>query len=145
LVTGLGMVLLALHEGLTDTPTPDVAHATLEKLTQSPMDAWTILLMAGAVLGAPIVEELLFRGFVQSGLLRATARPWLSAVAAAGLFGLMHVGGETGMPWYAVVVVTTLGACMGIAYERTRDLATPIVMHILFNASNVAMALLGTR
>jgi membrane protease YdiL (CAAX protease family) len=46
------------------------------------------------------------------------------------------------MPWYAVAVVTVLSICMGVAFERTRDLSTPIVMHILFNAGNVAMALL---
>ena len=34
-----------------------------------------------------------------------------------------------------------LGAGMGLAYERTRRLGVPIVMHMGFNAANIALAM----
>lgn len=142
IVTATGMLLVAAHEHWTGQPVPRVAHATLERVVAGTLDPWTIVLIGCAVIGAPILEELMYRGFVQSGILRATRLAWLSVVAASIFFGMMHIAGGAGMPWYAVAVVTVLSICMGVAFERTRDLSTPIVMHILFNAGNVAMALL---
>jgi membrane protease YdiL (CAAX protease family) len=143
-VTATGMILVAAHELWTGQPVPRLAHATLERVVAGTLDPWTMVLIGCAVIGAPILEELMYRGFVQSGILRATGRAWLSVLAASIFFGLMHVAGGAGMPWYAVAVVTVLSICMGAAFERTRDISTPLVMHILFNAGNVAMALLAT-
>jgi membrane protease YdiL (CAAX protease family) len=36
-----------------------------------------------------------------------------------------------------------LGLAMGIAFERTKRLGVPIIMHICFNGLNVALALSG--
>ncbi len=142
IVTATGMILVAVHEAWTGEPVPRLAHATLERLVSGTMDPWALVLVGCAVIGAPLLEEIMYRGFVQSGMLRATGRAWLSVVSASIFFGLMHVAGGAGMPWYAVAVVTVLSVCMGVAFERTRDLGAPLVMHVLFNAGNVAMALL---
>ncbi len=142
IVTATGMLLVGVHEAWTGEPVPRLAHATLERLVAGTMDPWALVLIGCAVIGAPVLEEIMYRGFVQSGMLRATGRAWLSLVGASVFFGLMHVAGGAGMPWYAVAVVTVLSVCMGVAFERTRDLGAPLVMHVLFNAGNVAMALL---
>jgi membrane protease YdiL (CAAX protease family) len=43
---------------------------------------------------------------------------------------------------HTLLALFTLGAGMGIAYERTRNIVVPIVMHGAFNGVNVLMTVL---
>ena len=54
----------------------------------------------------------------------------------------MHFVGGGPVPWHALPPLFTLSIGIGIAFERTRGLATPITMHVLFNAANIAVAIL---
>jgi len=95
---------------------------------------WTILLMFATVAGlAPAFEELMFRGFLLPWLGERLAgrnprRGWLQAVAITGLgFGAMHLQ-PLGLP-----TLTTLGLVLGLAFVRTGNLATSILVHGLWN------------
>ncbi len=84
-----------------------------------------ICLMA---LGAGIVEELLFRGVLQSwlsGFLPVAAAIMLSNV----LFGMMHM--RTVL--YAVIA-GLVGAYLGILYAFTDNLLAPMVTHAAYDA-----------
>jgi membrane protease YdiL (CAAX protease family) len=117
----------------------NLAHPVLKSLTDNSHSPWAWIMAGIAVLIAPIQEEIVFRGFLQTSILRLTGRPWLSVLIASAVFGAAHLGGE--VPWYAVVSVFVLGLAMGLAFEKTRSLGTSIAMHIGFNAVNVAIAL----
>jgi hypothetical protein len=101
--------------------------------------------MLGAAVGAPIVEEVLYRGFVQTAIVRATAGvrggAWLGVLVTSLGFALTHAGGSANVPWHALVVLFGLSVGLGVAFERTGRLIAPIVVHAAFNAGNLALAL----
>lgn len=126
-------------------PSDSIAHHTLRLLVDNRENPWAWALAAIAVIGAPIVEECIYRGFLQSAILRLTERPWTAIIVSSGLFAGMHLIGPTPVPWYSAATIGVLGLCMGIAYERTKELGVPITMHVLFNLGNVILALYATR
>lgn len=88
----------------------------------------TILFVAPA-------EELLFRGIVQ-GRYREAFDPTAAVVVASLLFGFVHwlalIGTGSGRLVY-VLIAALLGLFLGIAYERTKSLLVPIVIHAGYN------------
>ncbi len=157
---GLGLLLLVfpivllagdlaqlVHVQLTSGGSVDrVAHPLLRMMVENKGNPWTWVLIASAVIGAPIVEETVYRGFLQSGLLRLTGQVWISLIVSAAVFGTVHAIGpsESVSPWYAAVQVGVLGLACGAAFERTKRLSVPIAMHAAFNAVNVGVAMWGT-
>ncbi|MBP7937667.1 MAG: CPBP family intramembrane metalloprotease [Phycisphaerae bacterium] len=93
----------------------------------------------GAATLAPIGEEVLFRGILQTGLaaLIGWGRPssrarWGAILVTAVLFGMMH----TGTPHF-VPALMLLGVLLGYTYERTGSLWVPIGLHMLFNIKSL--------
>jgi membrane protease YdiL (CAAX protease family) len=123
---------------LMDSPPDPVAHNTLKSIIEEPGSPRTWGLIFAAVILVPIVEEVLFRGLVQSAVLRLTRRVGLSVVLASVIFGAVHIGSAAP---HAIVPLACFGVCMGVAYERTGRLWVPITMHMLFNALNIVQAL----
>ncbi|HZW08933.1 MAG TPA: CPBP family intramembrane glutamic endopeptidase [Phycisphaerales bacterium] len=153
---GLGLLLLAaplvllagdlaflVHASLSSESPSTIAHPLLERLVEGRGDPWAWVLIASVVVLAPAFEEVVYRGFVQSGLLRLTNHAWASLIATGVIFGTVHAIGpaESASPWYAAVQVGVLGICCGAAFERTKRLGVPIAMHAAFNAANVAVAM----
>ncbi|MEZ6235333.1 MAG: type II CAAX endopeptidase family protein [Phycisphaerales bacterium] len=119
--------------------TPQVAHPLLAQIVESPNDPWRWVVIASVVLGAPIVEELVYRVFIQSAIIRVIGGVWPGVLITAVIFALVHRAGDGGgVPWVAIVPIFVLGLAMGIAYERTQRVGVPILMHAAFNALNGA-------
>ena len=119
-----------------------VAHDLLRLILDNRAIPWAWCLAAAAVVGAPIVEEVTYRGLLQSALLKATGRARVSIVATSALFALAHLPAGAGVPYHALATLFVLSVCMGLAYEVTRSLCVPVMMHVCFNAANVVLALL---
>ncbi|HCH62171.1 MAG: hypothetical protein CL927_18730 [Deltaproteobacteria bacterium] len=124
--------MLASQVGLEIEP-----QQMLAELSGVPVpDRW-VLVAYGAV-GAPIVEELLFRGFLLPPLVRRTGE--LAAVSASGcLFGLAHMSDP-----YAVVPLVVLGMGLGWLRLRTASLWPGILVHAANNTIALASSLFGT-
>jgi membrane protease YdiL (CAAX protease family) len=127
--------LVSLVQG--EPPDP-IAHETLERIVQSPDDAWVRVMMLGAVLAAPVVEEVVYRHLLQSALIQIVGRAWLGVLIAAIIFAAAHA---TVVPWHTLPVLAVLGASFGILYLKTGRLGPAIVAHVGFNALNVALTL----
>ncbi|OLS62949.1 CPBP family intramembrane glutamic endopeptidase [Pseudomonas putida] len=96
-----------------------------------PPDAW--LWAANNLLLVSLVEEALFRGYLQGGLQRLVgANPAL--VLSALLFGLAHVGG--GWPW--VALATLAGAGYGLAW-RHGGLPAALLAHFGLNLAHFTL------
>lgn len=81
-------------------------------------------------------EELLFRGAIQ-GRLRQSFGPTVSILVASALFASFHVfnfAGSAQAILFATAIIGVVGAIMGIAYERTGNLAVSILAHGFYNA-----------
>ena len=88
-----------------------------------------------ACLGAPLVEEVLFRGILFGSLRQMTNR-WFAAIVSALLFGIIHLH----LP--SLPALCLLGFFFALAYEFTGSLTVSIVMHAIFNSVQVIIAIL---
>jgi uncharacterized protein len=103
-------------------------------------DALTVaLFVVGAVVLAPIVEELLFRGVLLRALLRRMA-PVSAVLVSAVIFALVHyLGDPNTLPF--LPALTGLGAVLAIVAVRSGDLSTSIFIHAGFNLTTTILFL----
>ena len=87
-----------------------------------------------AVLGAGVVEELLFRGFTVTRLITLTGRPWLAATLAVAAFGVLHV---PLWGWGFMVGGLFGGAVWMAAFLWRKDLLAMIVFHTITDAIGI--------
>lgn len=126
----------AVRESLTGAPSEVIAHDTLRMIVETP-GPWSAVLSALAILGAPIMEEVLYRGLGHDLLRRLGGGPWTIVSVAAALFALAHWSVVTAP---ALLALFVLGLAFGWARERTGGLTAPIVAHALFNGLNLWLA-----
>ena len=93
---------------------------------------WLGVAVVSTVVLAPIAEELLYRGLLQSMIREYTHRPWPAIILASALFAGSHLPYYQDMPALFVLAVA-----LGYNYERTGRLVAPIVLHALFNAAMI--------
>ena len=123
-------------------------HQELELITAHPQLPLRILIIVTAVVIAPVIEELLFRGLLQTMIrsflsdfgfqisnFRCRQSAWLSIIISSGLFAMVH---QDQGHWPALFV---LGLCLGYAYEKSGSLFRPIFIHSLFNATTIIATL----
>jgi membrane protease YdiL (CAAX protease family) len=96
-----------------------------------------VLLIVMVTVIAPVSEELIFRGILQSLVGAYTERPWLAIGTTALVFAMVH-GNPTHWP---ALFVLSLG--LGYSYEKSNSLWRPIFMHALFNGVTVGSNLIG--
>lgn len=110
-------------------------HQALETISENPQLLLRILVTIVAVLVAPVLEELLFRGIFQSAIrsmfYTKKHAPWLAIAISSAMFIAMHIDVSH---WPALYV---LGVGMGYSYEKSGSLFRSIFMHMLFNATSV--------
>ncbi|GAC1420386.1 MAG: hypothetical protein NVSMB64_29400 [Candidatus Velthaea sp.] len=98
------------------------------------------VLLAGfigvAVIFAPFVEELVFRGFLFNALLR-----YVPAGVAIGIDGVLFGAGHLDIN--AAVPLAFGGAVLAAVYYRTGSLSASMLTHALFNAANVVLILIA--
>jgi membrane protease YdiL (CAAX protease family) len=142
-VSCVGALAAYIHVKTGGSMPDAIAHPTLRALVDHPRDPWVWAQTSMAVLLAPVQEELVYRGMLQSACVAATGRVWLGVIITSAIFAAAHVAGGAGVPWYAAVALFSLATCMGLAFERTGRLGVSIGMHITFNLVNVVLAVYG--
>jgi hypothetical protein len=99
------------------------------------------LLTTTALLLAPVLEELLFRGILLRALLRRVS-PVAAVGASALVFALVHPLLDPSLGSVAVLPgLLGVGLVTGVLAVRTGDLSRPILVHLGFNLLTVLFAL----
>ncbi|MBU6412435.1 MAG: CPBP family intramembrane metalloprotease [Planctomycetes bacterium] len=130
-----------IYTQLTGQTMPTIGHSTLASIVEYKDDPWTWGTVAISVIVAPMLEEIVYRGFLQSMIVRLTGIPGLAVVLTSAVFTWMHWPSVEGS-WPALVPIAVLSLGLGIAMERSKRIGVPIVMHMAFNAVNIALAVL---
>jgi uncharacterized protein len=136
-VGGFGVLVLALGAlfqlfGDVDAP----QQQALDDAAVGGLDA--LLAVVLAVLIAPVLEELVFRGALHGALRsRVGVRP--AAVVSSAVFALIHLEIVTSSPAF-LVQLFLLGLVFVWLYERTGNLVAPVAAHLVFNAISIAIA-----
>ena len=131
----------AIAAWVLHAPETPIAHDTLRELVSGSIDPWWIVLAVLVIAVAPLLEEVMYRGLLQSALIHAGLNRWLAITITSALFALMH--------WNAVeppalAALFVLSLAMGWVYEKTGRLTASITMHMLFNAANLGFAMMMT-
>lgn len=82
--------------------------------------------MLFAVLFNPFIEEMFFRGFLQTFLKNYTSTG-MAIVLSGGVFAFAHLNLGAALPLWL------LGVILGIAYEHTGSILVPYGIHACFN------------
>ena len=92
---------------------------------------------------APILEEIVFRGFIQRYL--TSILPIKKAILSTSfLFSLAHYSIDQNVGNIALCgSIFVLSIYLGFIYEKTRSLISPIVVHILFNLDGITRIFLS--
>ena len=93
------------------------------------------LIVFTAVVVVPFVEELIFRGMIQTMVRSYIVKPWPAIFLASFVFVVFHANAPH---WPALFV---LSICLGYTYEKSGSLFRSIFVHALFNAMSVLAAL----
>lgn len=111
---------------------PEVSGPVQDLLDKSKGPAFVGLILT-VVIGAPIVEELFFRGLLLRSLQRRVP-DWAAVVVSAVAFGVAHL---SALPVDAVLLVmislTVFGAILAALALRTGRLGPGIAAHAAFN------------
>lgn len=129
------MLLLPLMKliGVNDPEPQQMVRA----LAEQPPDAQTqLMVFLTAVIGAPLMEELIFRGFLYGTAKRFTGAGY-AAVLSSVLFGVIHAN------FMSLIPLTLLGLLFVYVYEKTRSLPVVMVMHGLFNLAQLCLLFYG--
>ena len=122
---------------------PEAEQIAVESLKNSFLSPFALITVLISILVfAPLLEEYLFRGILQSWLRRKIGSVWAIFITAAA-FALLHYNGRQG--WTNIPLITSLfalGCYLGFVYEKTRSLFTPIVLHVTFNFISVMRIIL---
>jgi len=115
--------------------TPPV-HVVLEAIGGN---AWGVFgiahLLVGAVVVAPLLEELFFRGVLLQALCLHLERGWLAILLSGVAFGLVHSQPQHVLP------LATMGILLGYLRLRCRSVWPCIVLHMLFNLRTMVFVL----
>jgi membrane protease YdiL (CAAX protease family) len=104
----------------------------VEHIRESSSTVHFVLSVAMACVAAPVVEELLFRGYMYGAVKQAT-NSLFASVVVGGLFAVVHGN----LP--ALVPLWAFSFLLCLAYEWTRCLWVPVGMHAFFNAANIVL------
>lgn len=114
-------------------------HEQLVSIKENPELLLRVLIVFVAIVVAPLLEEMLFRGLFQT-MIRSYLEEfidgaWLSILITSVLFMSAHADYSH---WPALLV---LSVCLGYSYEKSGSLFRPIFIHSIFNAISVLSAL----
>lgn len=124
----LGVIFIVTPLGLDNGAKQDVGF---ESLQTNPLFALLAL-----VILPPVVEELVFRGFLYGSFRRRGMRVWLAVAITSLLFGGLHLFGssETNFLWTAAVDVSALAIVLALLREKTGAVWASIFLHMLKNS-----------
>jgi membrane protease YdiL (CAAX protease family) len=120
----LGLITLLKSSGVSLDAQP-ITHA-LRDVSNPSLLALSALALA---VGAPLMEEIVFRGVLYSNARRWFPK-WYALAASSLFFAVVHGNLLSFIP------LAALGAVFAEVYDRTRNLAVPVIMHGFFNLSS---------
>jgi uncharacterized protein len=93
------------------------------------------------VVAAPLVEELLFRGFLLSAIAWSKIGFWGAAMITNTVWVSLHLS----YPWHALFMAFVLGVLLSLALWKTGSLWPCILAHGLYNLEPALFQLIVVR
>lgn len=107
----------------------DEMHDSMISMTQS--TDYPVLLFLGIAVGAPLVEEFVFRGIAWRGWRKSWLGLWGTIILTTLLWSVLHLQYLNEPPIFIFLAV--FGVVLGLAREYTGNVWVPVMMHALNN------------
>lgn len=117
---------------MSDLMGGDSTQESVKALEEETDVAVLVLLSLVAVIGAPLSEEVIFRGYIYPALKRLAGIPF-SVIFSSALFAVVHFNLAALLPLFL------LGVILALLYEATGSLWMPIAIHFIFNLATVVV------
>ncbi len=114
-------------EQVTNAPAEQSIVSVLRHSSDIPLI--TVICFSAAI-AAPLVEELIFRGYLYPIMKKYTG-VWFALITTSLLFGIIHVSLVPFIP------LAIFGAVLVLLYEYTGSIWTPIIAHCIFNTATL--------
>jgi uncharacterized protein len=115
----------------------DLVKQGMAEMAKEPMLYWFAVL--AVVIGAPIGEEFIFRGYMFSFLSRTRVGLTGATLLTSAAWALSH---KITAPWYLVGVLFVMGIALGCLLIRFGSLWVTLICHGVWNAIS-SLAILG--
>jgi membrane protease YdiL (CAAX protease family) len=144
-LAAVGALATSILVAVAVSPLPELEGSNTEFVTRhAATPLGIVLVLAATIVGAPVFEEVFFRGLVLRAL-RSRMRAAPAVATQALLFGVVHVQPGQGLGSISVIAATGgIGAVFGLAATLSGRLGPGMVGHALFNGLVVIPLLLGT-
>lgn len=135
--TAVGAVILALDVPLSNN-TDEIGDLAADR-------TYAVAIVITAVIAAPLVEELVFRGLLLRSLL--SRMPAIVAIGVQGvLFGVAHVDPTRGIGNIGLAaILSSVGVSLGTGAYLLRRIGPTVVAHAIFNGVVMILLLTGVR
>jgi membrane protease YdiL (CAAX protease family) len=120
-----------------DTFSSERLEERARELADGATGGTAVLLVVVVAIGAPLFEELVYRGLIQRSL-AATIGPWPGLIAASVWFGVIHLA-PVELPGLVLA-----GFVFGLGLHLTDRLGPSMLAHVAFNATGLAIAFSAT-
>lgn len=124
-VAGAITGIFAINCGVETLHVPDTMKDTFTDMSGS------VFCLLNIALFGPLTEELVFREAIQGGMLRRGAKPWVSIITSAIIFGSIHFN------WTQSLAGAGTGLILAIIYWKTGSIVLPSIIHIVNNSVSV--------
>lgn len=133
IASGLVAVLLVRFIGAFNSTAGLAATRLLDTGDRVAITIFALMILVGA----PIVEELAFRGLAFAAVRKRGLSARWSVVVSAGLFALVHVEPAR------ILVLLVIGLVLGAVRARTGSTGASMIAHAVVNAPGAVFLLLG--
>jgi uncharacterized protein len=121
-----------LQRAWPQTFSKDKVERVARDLYHNAHGGWLLGLIGIVVIGAPVVEELTYRGLLQGAVVRRV-NDVVGVVLIAAFFALIH------FQWVQYPGLFLFGLVLGICALRTGRLGMGIAAHLAFNATGLLL------
>jgi uncharacterized protein len=128
----LRLVYWPLERGWPQTFSRSRVERNARDLYDRAQGGWLVGLVVIVVIGAPLVEELMYRGLLQGAAVRRL-NDAVAVVVVAAFFALIH------FRWVEFPGLFVFGLVLGVCALRTGRLGMSIAAHMAFNATGLLL------
>ena len=114
---------------------PKLLESYKESMTNSSQDPSWILNFITLVIGAPLVEELIYRNMAITNLSKKLS-PIVAVLISSAIFGIAH-----GNP-IQIVYAACVGVVFGVIFIRTESILPSLLGHAVFNGIGFAVSVI---
>ncbi|WP_243198144.1 CPBP family intramembrane glutamic endopeptidase [Weissella diestrammenae] len=131
LIIAGSIVLAMLQTAMTQHIETADNQVALNQMATQGLGARVFLILLAIVL-APLLEELIFRGIVMNYFFKDSGWWWTNVLISGVAFGYFHVALQS-FQWFAFIQYSIMGIILAVVYKKTHQIQYSMLTHFMNN------------